>query len=309
MKSSPVLFCFTVDDLCFEGYSSEEHLRRLLDFCAKQELKATLFTVPLAQGKALRERPGYVSILKDAIAAGHEVGQHGLEHDRFEFGIPPAMVLALSHEGPARERLKNHRAEIEKELAIAPLRRRLARGRDILKQALGLPIQGFRGPCLSICDNLFHALEAERFVYDSSRHMQPGGWDLLNRGACVPSPITRKVFDSLQYAGSLRVLPLTAEYTWYLKPAMFDATLKLAIHDFDACMDAGIPFVPICHVSPIREGEEDCGFKLYRELIRHAQERAAAAGAELRMLTLSEACQTLPALARSQEKQNGGTHG
>lgn len=304
MKTTLIPFCLTVDDVGYEGYSTEGHLLRLLDFCATQRLKATLFAVPLAQGISFTERSGYVAILKDAINAGHEIGQHGLEHDRFEFGIPPEMVLALPHEGPARERLRNHRGGIEKELQIEILRGKLLRGRNILEKALCASIRGFRSPCLSVCDNLFHALEQEHFLYDSSRYMQPAGWDLLNRGTAVPHPITRKIFDALQYAGTLRTLPLTAEYTWYLKQSMFDATLQLAKHDFDSCLKAGIPFIPICHVSPIQEGGDNHGFKLYEELLKYARERAALHNLELRAMTLSEVCRVLPALWPGRKKED-----
>ena len=70
----------------------------------------------------------------------------------------------------------------------------------------------------------------------------------------------------------MRIFPLTAEYTWYLTRDQFDAFLQLAKHDFDACLNAGIPFVPLCHVSPVQEGDGDCGFALHRELLAYARE-------------------------------------
>jgi len=292
LKPNPAIFCFTVDDVGLDGYSSVPHMRRLLDFCAEQKVSATLFTVPLAQNRPLSARPEDAAILRDAVAEGHEVGQHGLEHDRFEFGVPPPMVLSLPHEGPARERLRTSRAAIDSNLRVELIRKRLCRGRDILRGAIDRPIDSFRGPCLSICDNLFHALNAEGYACDSSRHLQPGAWDLLTKGECVPAEFARHDFDSLQYPGALRTLPLTGEYTWYLKRAMFDATLALARHDFDACLAADIPFVPICHVSPIQQGDPGLGFALYERLFAYARERAAAAGVELRLLTLSHACQS-----------------
>ncbi len=74
---------------------------------------------------------------------------------------------------------------------------------------------------------------------------------------------------------------MTAEYTWYLKRDRFDAFLELAKHDCAACLSAGIPFVPICHVSPIQEGEADCGFALHRELLAFARQTAREAGKRL----------------------------
>ena len=284
-------FCFTIDDVGYEGYSTEDHLERLLDFCNEQGLKGTFFVVPLGQGKKLGEQSGYVELLKQAISQGHEIAQHGLEHDRFECGIPPEMILSLPHEGPARERLRKHREEIEKSLQIEPLRKKLSLGRSVLEEGVGQKVNGFRAPCLSTCENLFHALCSERYLYDSSKYLQETGWDLLNGKNSDPRPITRQMFDSMQYPGALRIFPLTTEYTWYLGKKNFQVTLDLAKYDVRACIRAGIPFVPICHVSPIQKSEEDCGFELYRHLLDYAHEICSKSEFDFKSLTLSEMCE------------------
>jgi peptidoglycan/xylan/chitin deacetylase (PgdA/CDA1 family) len=283
-----MIFCATMDDVCMEGYSSEAHLASLLRFFAEEKVRATFFVVPRAESKPVGNRPGYVELLKQAVAEGHAVAQHGLEHDRFETGIPPQMILDLPHEGPARERLARDRKAIEANLQVNPLRERLATGRRILEDALALEVAGFRAPCLSICDNLFHALEAERYRYDSSRYLQEAGWDIVNEKESKPRPITRADFDRAQCPGNLREFPLTADYTWYLSRQKFDVTMDLARHDLTACQRAGIPFVPLAHVSPIHECEDGCGFELYRRLLDFARERAAANGEELQALNLQE---------------------
>src|SRR5262245_27956437 len=104
-----MIFCATVDDVCLEGFSSEEHMVSLLRFFQELNVRATFFIVPRAEGVPLGSRPRYVELLQQAAAEGHAVAQHGLEHDRFETGIPPRMVLDLPHEGPARERLARDR--------------------------------------------------------------------------------------------------------------------------------------------------------------------------------------------------------
>lgn len=283
-------FCFTVDDVGYEGYSSEDHLLRLLEFCGSEGLKATLFTVPLAQEIPLTARPGYVEILHQAVGNGHEVAQHGLRHTRFETGIPPAMILNMSHEGPAREELRNRRAEIEQSHRLDAIRQTLRQGRDLMTEALGFAPAGFRAPCLAICDNLFTALAQEGYSYDSSIHLQPAGWDLLNDvPQPAPTPITGQTWQNLQHPSGVPELPLTAEYTWYLTQDRFDDTLALAKHDFDACLQSGIPFVPLCHVSPIQEGDTACGFEFYQRLLEHAQQQAAASATSLLRTTLAEA--------------------
>jgi peptidoglycan/xylan/chitin deacetylase (PgdA/CDA1 family) len=285
-----MILCATVDDACLEGYSSEHHLEGLLRFFDEVHIHATFFVEPRADGIPLQRRPGYIALLKQAVAEGHSLGQHGLDHDRFETGIPPKIVLDLPHEGPARERLARERQAIEANLQEGPIRERLTTGRRILEDALGLSISGFRAPCLSICDNLFRSLEAEDYRYDSSRHLQETGWDIINNKSSQPQPITREDFQRCQFPGRIRTLPLTTEYTWYLTRQKFEVTLDLARHDISACLRAGIPFVPVSHVSPIHECEHGCGFEIYRRMLAFSQEQAASYGQDLHLLNLEEAC-------------------
>jgi hypothetical protein len=282
-------FCFTVDDVGMEGYSTPEHLDHVLRFCDEQGIKATLFVIPRPLGRIF-PRSAYAGTLSTALAAGHAIGQHGLEHGRFDLGIPPQMVLDLPHEGEAREYLANHRDEIHRQLTVNKIRAQLRMGRQILEDMTGRPVEGFRAPCLSVCDNLFTALDLEGYRYDSSRFFQKGAWDLIN-GAPTPNicSITREAFDAQQFPGQTRQFPLTAEYTWYLKRDRFQAFLDLAKHDCAACLRAGIPFVPLCHVSPIQQGDADCGFTLHRELLAYAQHTARELGKRLVPATLAEA--------------------
>lgn len=285
---SSFLFCFTADDVCYEGYSTERHLESLVEFCGSLDVKATLFTVPLAFEKC---STGCRSILKAAASAGHEIAQHGLEHTRFEFGIPPEMVLKLPHEKASREYLAANRAAIEAQLSVSAIEGRLNRGRDILEQGLGLGIKGFRAPCLSVCENLFSALDRRHYAYDSSRYLQPAAWDVWNGGKDIKfNHFAKKDFDAVQSAGGTRELPLTAEYTWYLKKVQFDVILELAKHDLDSCLRDGIPFVPLSHVSPIQEGEGNEGFEFYRRLVDYGRRKALDAGMKFEAVTMMEAC-------------------
>ena len=175
-------FCFTVDDVGMEGYSTEAHLEQHSAVLRRggRSRRRSLWCRVL-KGKPLRPGSAYAKLLAEALEAGHAVGQHGLDHDRFEAGIPPKMILDLPHEGPAREHLANHRDEIERSHTVENLRGRLREGRAILGgHRSGRTVEGFRAPCLSICDNLFTALEAEGYRYDSSQCFQKAAWDLIN---------------------------------------------------------------------------------------------------------------------------------
>jgi len=281
-------FGASVDDVNLEGYSSYEHLAALLAFWDELKVKGTMFVVPRRNGQEIGQDRGYVELLTQAHKNGHEIAQHGLDHTRFQTGIPPKMVLDLPHEGPAREHLAHHRQEIEAELMPDKLQKTLAAGRQMLESPFNIKIKGFRAPCLSTCDNLFTALAKAKYFYDSSHVLQPVAWDMINQPEKMftPKAITGESFRVLQRNPALRTLPIAAEYTWYLKRAHYTKFLELARHDFDACLAAGIPFVPVCHVSPVHQGDKDCGLELYRELISYARRQTEKAGAVLVFETL-----------------------
>lgn len=287
-----MIFCLTVDDVCLEGYSTEEHTENLLRFFEEEHIQATFFAVPKAEGTPIQKMPGYVELLKNAVAEGHEVAQHGLEHDRFETGIPPRMILDLPHEEAARSRLEREREAIEDGLHVSQLRSRLSLGRQMLEEAIGIEVGGFRAPCLSVCDNLFAALAEERYEYDSSTYLQEGGWDLLQGKPLCPRPIRREHFDGMQQEVGLRSLPLTTEYTWYLWQNAFAATMALAQHDVVSCLRADIPFITLAHVSPLNECENNCGFDFYRRLIDYARKQSAEIQEELQLLSVRDACRS-----------------
>jgi len=288
-----LFFCVTVDDVYLDNYSTPEHLEKLLRFWNDEGLKGTIFVVPRSNGKEIGEEQAYVDILKDAIENGHEVALHGLDHERFQTGIPPKIILDLPHEGPARKYLAENREKIEASHTIENLRETLSLGRDILESALPVKIQGFRAPACSICDNLFIALEQEGFTYDSSHIMQTSAWNMISDpGKSVePQPIDRAGFDAFQMCRKMRELPIMAEYTWYLKREHYDMFLKLAKHDIDACISKGLPYIPICHVSPIEQGDPECGFDFYRELIAYARTEADKHGVSMVGTTMSNLLQ------------------
>ncbi len=288
------VFCFSVDDVAYDGYSTEENLSKLIDFCDGFGMKPTWFTVPFFGDIDFRSRKEYIRILKNAIANGHEVGQHGLRHDRFETGVPPPFIMSLPHEGPAREELAKNSDLIDKNNSVENIRTRLAQGKEILEDALGIKIQGFRAGAGSNCPNLFVALAEDGYLWDSSCIVQEAGWDLIQgQMDAVPHPITRERLDALQFKSSLKELPIYTDYTWYLTKDRYDASLSMAKHDFAASIEAGIPFVPVCHVSPIFEGDSGLGFKLFTELHEYAKELTSEKGIELKYSTISDAVKNL----------------
>lgn len=290
MKKDEMFFGFTVDDVALDGWSTPEHLNNLIDFCNQRRIAATFFAVPEnEEGVTLGDRGEYAPVLRKLLDSGHEIGQHGIRHDRFEIGIPPQMILELPHEGPARKFLAENRERLAAELTVPTIRRRLAYGREILESALGAPVRGFRAPSLQTCENLYQALGEEKYLFDSSACLQETGWDYLN-GRCdvPPREITRARFASLQKIPGVPSWPLTTDYSWFLTQDHYALSMELARHDFRQCRAAGIPFVTVCHVSPVQEGEENCGFRFWDEFIAWMREEAERENFKLQSATLGE---------------------
>lgn len=272
-----MFYAFTMDDVGYNGYSTPEHLLRVLEMTEKSQIKATFFVVPKCD---LTE---YRQLLLDAVAAGHEIAQHGLEHHRFEVGVPPEMVLKAPHEKEFAEYLKTHRAEIESGLSLEKICARMNEGRKLLEDIFQIPVRGFRAPCLQFCDNMFKALAVEGYVYDSSCWLQTYNWK--GSGLSEPVKITREDFLRRQHAG-FKEFPLTADYVWELTWDRYDAKMKLAMFDFENIRAAGFPLVNLSHVSPIQR-PDDSGLRFIAEWVGRMRERCPG----LVSATLSEISQ------------------
>ncbi len=98
-------------------------------------LRSTLFAV----GKDLLEPGNAVSVLRDLVQKGHEVGNHSMSH-RYDLTILPTSVQA---------------EEVDK-------------ATDVITRCLGVPPRGFRAPGYNVNQQLIGLLEERNYCYDSS---------------------------------------------------------------------------------------------------------------------------------------------
>jgi len=288
MPSDKFFFAMTVDDVALRGWYCEENFRKLIAFFDEEKVRGTFFVVPVDEetdkpfNEIFPEIPG---IIKEAAANGHAFGQHGIRHNRFELGIPPAMVLDLPHETENKRYAAENKAALDADHSLENCRERLRFGRDILEKVLGFPIRGFRSPAVQNSCGMFQAL-AEAYDFDSSLVWQQTGWDYPNSHPDVPP----RELDAARYAEIVSACPaieypLACDYTWFLPPERYELTLALAKHDIDACIKLGVPCVPVCHVDPVYAGE---GIRMLRDIFAYARQAAAAAGKELEFTTLEK---------------------
>lgn len=120
----------------------ETAVPRFVDLCGRLGLKATLFTI----SDDLRW-PEAVSSLREAVAAGHEIGSHSATHC-YDVSRRPAEFLDAE----------------------------LGGSRRALEDAVGAPVGGFRGPGYNLSDPLLAALDRAGYSYDSSVLPAPAYW-------------------------------------------------------------------------------------------------------------------------------------
>ena len=285
--SKPFYFAMSVDDVALKGWSKPENFEHLIEFFQAEKVPATFFVVPIDEESdqpfyTLSDR--YLPTIKNAKKLGFDFGQHGLRHNRFELGVPPDMVLDLPHEVENKRYARENAAALAADHCVENCRARLRQGREILEKAFGFEVKGFRSPALQESPGMFQALAEEDYTYDSSNCMQETGWDyLLDKMEVPPRKITRERYESLRAKGCGLMLPLTCDYTWYLTCERYAKTMEMAIQDLQSCMEQDIPFVTVCHIDPVHEGE---GLRFLHELYAKAGEMAAAADLDIEFVNL-----------------------
>ncbi|MBQ7177692.1 MAG: polysaccharide deacetylase family protein [Victivallales bacterium] len=282
-------FGMTVDDVALEGWSTPENYVHLIDFFKSESVPATFNIVPLDEAT---DRPfytlsdTYVTASKKAYADGFAFGVHGLRHNRFELGVPPSMVLDLPHEAENKRWAAENREFLEKDHSLANCRARIQQGRKVLEDALGFKVNGFRAPALQESPAMFEAVHEEGFLWDSSTALQETGWDyLLDRMDVAPRDITRTRWEQLNQKGYGISLPLTCDYTWMLPKERYELMMELARHDYLQSLAADLPFVALCHVDPVHNGE---GIRFLHEFFDFVRKVTAASGRELVFATLDD---------------------
>lgn len=288
MPNKKFQFAMTVDDVALAHWYCEKNFRNLIAFFDENGVKATFFVVPVDEES---EKPFYEvfpelpEIIKAARANGHAFGQHGIRHNRFELGVPPAMVLDLPHETENKRYAAENKEALAADHCVENCRARLKSGRDILEKALGFPIRGFRAPAIQTSKGMFQAL-SEAYDYDSSVVWQETGWDYLT-GHTEVAP---REMDMVRYQSIVGLcegieFPLSCDYTWILPPERYDLTFELAKHDIDICIKLDLPFVTVAHVDPVYDGE---GIRMLKDIYAYAKEAAEKAGKELEFVTLEQ---------------------
>ena len=286
---TPFYFGMTVDDVALRDWSTPEHLESLLEFFRQEGIRATFFVVPIDETTDkpfYTLDPRYLTLIQQGGKDGFRFGQHGLRHNRFELGIPPAFVLNLPHEVENKRWVEANREALLKELTVELCRSRIRQGRKLLEEAFGFPVESFRAPALQESPAMYEAIKAEGFLADSSSLLQETAYDYyLDRMDAIPQEITRERWETLHKKGYGLSFPLTCDYTWDLHNNHYDKVMAMAQHDFRQSLENDLPFVTVCHVNPVFDGE---GIRFLHEFYQFAKDTTAAAGRELQFKTLEE---------------------
>lgn len=286
------LFVFTNDDA---GLQEPERFGELLDFLADQRVPGTFFVVPAAGNRSVADQPRWLPLLNRALDAGHELQLHGLTHaSAFEFGVPPDFILDIMPVQKARWEEAPDRIRAGHGYGV--LADKLTRGREILGGILGYPPRGFRSPCLSVCDNLYRALNDLGFEWSSNQVVNPIGWRYINRDydtseAWAPAASPRPY----RHASGIIEAPMYSEYSWYLTDADVDRHFHLARDDFDRARAGGHPFVVLSHYFAMT-GKWSAGLRVYERLFEYARSKGSVRFATFSELVAILPCSSLPTI-------------
>ncbi|MCW3010781.1 MAG: hypothetical protein JWO90_1185 [Solirubrobacterales bacterium] len=196
-----------------------------LDALAERQIRATVFVV----GVAARACP---ALVRRVVAAGHEIGLHGLRH------------VPLGESGPVR------------------LPEELRAGRSLLQDLTGQPVAGFRAPIFSLTPSTAWAIDALTdvgFTYDSSilparspLHGWPGlpGTPFSWSSGLIefPCPVLGVGAARVPYLGGiyLRYVPLVVTRGQVRK--LTDAAAPWSyVHPYD--LDPGAPVARLPHAN------------------------------------------------------------
>ena len=187
--------------------------RRIIELLAERDTRATFFFL----GEVAREYP---SLVKGVVAAGHELGVHGMNHSQ---------VFKLSRDDFARD---------------------TSEAKRIIEDCAGCEAPGYRAPAFSICPDTAWALEVIAdlgFRYDSSIFPISGrryGWPGFRRDiheAALPGG--RRIIEAPACTVGLLGLSLPACGGGYLRHFPYWVT-RLAMRRVQRCRPAVVYMHP-----------------------------------------------------------------
>ncbi len=148
-------FVVTIDDV--SALTPPGRIREVVSLLDEFGIKAVFFVIPCERGLTrFTEEIETARVLREALAGGHEVGQHGLTHVR------PRKSL----------RSVNWASEFRGRLPYGEQRRRINAGRSILREA-GFCVEGFRSPAFSAEFTTLRILASEGFLYGADIAVYP----------------------------------------------------------------------------------------------------------------------------------------
>jgi peptidoglycan/xylan/chitin deacetylase (PgdA/CDA1 family) len=266
-------FILTSDDV---GRDSVENFKKFVSFLDEYGIKCTFFAVPKPRDNMpLNENKEWIIALKKAIQLGHDVQLHGFTHERFECGFPNKLVLSM-YEKEARKNLMkemtDNKEKIEENLSLDKLTSRLLKSKKLFEKALGYSPICFRSPLLGMHENLYKALAKTGIKYSTNIVVNPSGWSYINREKNFGKVRGKKrilpVMTKAQ--GGIIELPISCEYSWFLKKENMKRALKLMKRDARKISKIENSFMlPMSHFYSIVK--EPAGEELYRKFFEWAR--------------------------------------
>lgn len=258
-------FIWSNDDITTGQRASME---RQLAFLERFGLKGTFFVVPCPLHEPeLTEDAPLLELLKQAMAAGHDVQQHSTTHQCAENGTADLRMFQLMGDTAMREHSDN-RFVYERLWQVDAIEAQIGWGRDVWTQAFGAPSEGFRAGCGSFCGNLYPALENLGFQWCSSRLVSLTGW--MRQAGHDQYPLRLEGPLRPYRQGKLLEIPILDDVAFRVPRARVDDYVELGRRLWESCVERQIPAVLLSHPHGLEwenEGENGTGYAVHEKLL------------------------------------------
>lgn len=265
----PTWYVWTMDDTGAGGSDMVDAMRRVCTFLESRGVRMTLFVVPKPGGQPMSAE--WVTALREAWDAGHDLQLHGLTHeDCFEFGPPnwPATDISPSFV----EEFERRREELMPRYTVANLRQRIEEGLTIFQDTLKVEPLVFRAPCGAISKPMFEALQQVGIRYHSCMFISAVGYEHLphRSGVIVQKWVSDIPHTPFQWYSDVIEVPILNEYTWRGAWQREQEFLALAKEDVSRIAQESEVAVLATHTHGVGDNL-DYAFRLIDTVIEHVR--------------------------------------
>ncbi len=259
---------WTNDDV---GIGNAKNLMKILKFLKQFAIPASFAIVPIR----IKERPEYIyedvelrKAFDEALADGHELFQHSVNHACVENGLADIRMYAPHLMGykSAKEHSRK-RIYYERYWREDAITEHIAWGKEVWEKTFGQASIGYRPGCGCFSLGMFAALEKLGFEWTSATDIVSfTGWMWISeKENDYPFEMTTPVRGYKKYNDIIEI-PGLDDISFKVKSGDEQRFIELGWQQWQECVKNNWPYVMISHWHGLERNEET-GYKIHRILL------------------------------------------